>query len=170
MGKRHKSKSEGMKVRAPAAPEAALPALYERACSCAAKGQAEEARRIYTALAKDVPDRRVRALVCNDRAAQALLAGQREEALRGFREAVAMDSQCEVARFNLTFLEDELVAFPVDKFRAGNSHWCGTYVNGPTAAEKPPRSDARTPTTWRHPWTRLGYAPCARTNRRNCAA
>jgi glycosyltransferase involved in cell wall biosynthesis len=118
MGKVGKSKSGGMKVRAPAATGAALPALYERACSYAARSQTEEAGRVYAALGKDVPDRRLQALVCNDRAALALLAGQRGEALRGFREAVVTDPRCEVAWFNLTFLEDEVTESAAEGYEA----------------------------------------------------
>jgi hypothetical protein len=41
-------------------------------------------------------------------AALAALAGDREEALQRFHEALALDPLCAVARFNLTLLEDEL--------------------------------------------------------------
>jgi hypothetical protein len=69
-------------------------------------------------LAKDLPDRRVKKLVCNDRATLAALAEDPERAQQGFREALSPDPQCEVARFNLTFLEDEP---PKTDFEAGES-------------------------------------------------
>jgi hypothetical protein len=89
-------------------PGVGIQALYERASRCAAEGQTEEARRIYSTLAKDISDRRLRALVCNDQATLAALAGDRPAALEGLRQALAIDPQCEPARFNLTLLEDEL--------------------------------------------------------------
>jgi glycosyltransferase involved in cell wall biosynthesis len=109
MSKRRKRpKPTKAQVPAPAAPPHGIPALYERARSCAVAGDMDEARRIYAALATDLPDRRLKALVCSDRAALAAVAGERDAALQGFRDALAIDPECAVARFNLTFLEDEL--------------------------------------------------------------
>ncbi|HKI32092.1 MAG TPA: glycosyltransferase family 4 protein [Gemmataceae bacterium] len=106
--RRKKPKPQKRRPAAPPKPEAGLQALYESASRAATEGHLEEARRIYGALAKDVPDRHLKALVCNDQATLATLVSDRESALQGFRQALAIDPQCEVARFNLTFLEDEL--------------------------------------------------------------
>jgi glycosyltransferase involved in cell wall biosynthesis len=106
--RRRKPKTKPRQLPEPPQPDRALQAIYERATRCAADGQVDEARRIYGALATDLPDRRLQALVCNDQATLAALTGDRAAAVRGFREALAVDPQCAVARFNLTFLEDEL--------------------------------------------------------------
>jgi hypothetical protein len=117
--RRKKPKPTKAQVPVPAAPRDGIPALYERARSCAVAGEVDESRRIYAALATDVPDRRLRALVCSGRAALAVVAGERDAALQGSRDALAIDPRCKVTRFNLTFLEDELAeaaAEPRDTF------------------------------------------------------
>jgi tetratricopeptide (TPR) repeat protein len=113
--RRRKERTQKRKAQSPSAAGVGILALYERACGCASAGQTEEAQRIYGILAKDLPERRLSALVCNDRATLAALAGDCDAALRGFREALAIDPQCEVARFNLTFLEDELAEAAMDE-------------------------------------------------------
>jgi glycosyltransferase involved in cell wall biosynthesis len=108
MSKRgRKSKPQKRSGRATPSPDAGAQVLYEHASRCAFQGQTNEAERIYDTLAKDVPDRRMRALVCNDQGALAALSNRRQAALEGFRSALAIDPLCAPARFNLTLLEDE---------------------------------------------------------------
>jgi glycosyltransferase involved in cell wall biosynthesis len=106
--RRKKSKSRKRQDKTQAKPELGIQVLYERASRCAEGGQLNEARRIYESLASTVSERRLKALLRNDQATLAALAGDRTAALQGFWEALVIDSQCEPARFNLTLLGDEL--------------------------------------------------------------
>jgi glycosyltransferase involved in cell wall biosynthesis len=99
-------------------PQGVIPSLYGQARQAALAGRTEDAQRGYGALSEGVPDPRLQALVANDGAALAMLAGQREATLQGFRQALALDPQCEVARFNLTFLEDEQAEAGADATQA----------------------------------------------------
>jgi glycosyltransferase involved in cell wall biosynthesis len=110
--RRKKAKAAKGKTAAAPNPAAGVEMLYARASRYAADGHIEEARRICATLMKDVPDRRLRSLVCNDQATLAALAGDRQSALEGFRQALVIDPQCTVARFNLTILEDEFAEEP----------------------------------------------------------
>src|SRR5262245_22507927 len=105
---RKKRKGNERQAESPPPAKIGVETLYEQACRAAASGETSEARRIYAALAKDLPDPRLKAIVMNDQATLAVLAGDGDAALRLLREALAIDPQCQVARFNLTFLEDEL--------------------------------------------------------------
>jgi glycosyltransferase involved in cell wall biosynthesis len=106
--RRRKPKADKRKVERLPRPEVGVQTLYEEACRSAVKGETEAARRIYAVLAKDLPASRLKALVLNDQATLAVLAGDRDAALRLLHEALVIDPQCQVARFNLTLLEDEL--------------------------------------------------------------
>jgi glycosyltransferase involved in cell wall biosynthesis len=99
--------------------------LYERARECAARGRLDEALRIYGVLGPTVTPAALRALVSNDRAALAALAGDLPAALRGFCEALEADPRCEAARSNLALVEADLAPTA-----AGSGEGAG---NDPTA-------------------------------------
>jgi hypothetical protein len=113
--RRKKPKAEKRKGETKPRPAMGARTLYEQALRSAATGDPAEARRIYAALAKDLPDPRLKALVLNDQATLAVLAGDREAALRLLREALLIDPQSQVTRFNLSFLEDEITEVSVEQ-------------------------------------------------------
>jgi hypothetical protein len=102
-----KANSQKWKALSRVGTDVGIRALYEGACHYAAAGQTLEAQRIHTALAKDLPGRRSRALVRNDQAILAAVTDDPDAALQGLHEALTIDPQCEVARVNLTSLEDQ---------------------------------------------------------------
>jgi hypothetical protein len=79
---------------------------YNHARKLAYKGQQKQAQELYARLETAVSDNALRALVINDRAALAAVAGDSEQALEGFQAALALDEHCKPARQNLTLLED----------------------------------------------------------------
>jgi hypothetical protein len=78
---RKKAKTDRRKAGNPPRTELGIQTLYEHACRSAAMGESAEARRIYAALSKDLPESRLKALVLNDQATLAVLAGDRDAAL-----------------------------------------------------------------------------------------
>src|SRR5262249_33478586 len=76
--------------------------------------------RIYIALCAG-SDSRQKALVSSDLAAIAALVSDCETALEGFREALALDPQCQPASFNLTLLQDDLEDAAAGRKTSGSS-------------------------------------------------
>src|SRR5262245_55687577 len=82
---------------------------YELACRCVVEGEVEKAQRIYQRLKSDRSDRSLAALAHNDLATLGARNGDFLAAMEGFRQALAIDPQCQPAHFNLTLLENALV-------------------------------------------------------------
>jgi glycosyltransferase involved in cell wall biosynthesis len=80
---------------------------YCAARDLAARGDHDQARAALAFLDADGTARPLRALVRNDLAALAAIAGDRHTALAGFRTALELDPGCGVARANLVALEDQ---------------------------------------------------------------
>jgi hypothetical protein len=80
---------------------------YAAAAALAEAGDQTAARQAYEALERVAAGASYQAILCNDRAVLAVLAGNRQAALDQFREALAVDASCEPARLNLALLESE---------------------------------------------------------------
>lgn len=80
---------------------------YETARDLALSGNRAEARTALAALDADVPDAALRALVRNDLAVLATLAGDHTAAVAGLVKALELDPGCGVARANLVALSGE---------------------------------------------------------------
>ena len=86
-------------------PQVTREAKYRAACELALGGEHSAALRALGPLDSDTSPDRLRALVRNDLAALAALAGDRGAADAGFRAALALDPDCDPARANLAALE-----------------------------------------------------------------
>jgi glycosyltransferase involved in cell wall biosynthesis len=71
-----------------------------------------EAARLYQELAATASDSTTQALLNNDRAVLAALAGDTTTARRFLREALTLDERCTAARANLALLESDLLTSP----------------------------------------------------------
>jgi glycosyltransferase involved in cell wall biosynthesis len=94
--------------------------LFAQARACAVGGRLDEARRLYAELPQAVSDPPLRALLANDRAVLAALAGDVAAAQQAFHEALAADAQCEPARANLALLEADLACASAELGQAAN--------------------------------------------------
>jgi len=107
MTKRHGKRSRASRPASRA--RAMLPgreaAVYRKARQFVDCGRYAEARRCLEELRQESTSRRLRAAACNDLAALATLEGDLAQGREGFREALAIDGQCEPARTNLSALE-----------------------------------------------------------------
>jgi glycosyltransferase involved in cell wall biosynthesis len=114
--KKHQAKLQARraKAKAKARSETTFQQVYDRACRLAEDGQPLRARRDFEDVLSKAPDTRRRALLRNDLAALAALAGETDKARKGFQEALALDHQCEPARANLAFLDSDLAEVPVE--------------------------------------------------------
>jgi hypothetical protein len=81
---------------------------YQQARKLAESGQFEEAIRLYEEVKTSGPDPTLNALIHNDLAAIALMQGRTEEALEGWKRAMADDPECRAARLNHDMLLAEL--------------------------------------------------------------
>jgi hypothetical protein len=111
---------------------AQLPREYLVARRLAARGRYEKARRLYAGLESNAVEARLRALIGNDLAVLAAMAGELEAACRGLEVALAIDSGCQPSRLNLALLGAELGEAGTTAFPAG-----GAVTAGP-----PPPSSA----------------------------
>jgi hypothetical protein len=101
-----------------AAKQRSFQGQYDRAGRLAEQGQHLQARRLYEGLQAKAPDPRRRALVRNDLAALAAVAGDTEAARLGFQAALAIDAACALARENLALLEADRPTAPAEALAA----------------------------------------------------
>src|SRR5262249_24652411 len=78
------------------------------ACRLATDGRHDEARRRYEDLRQTAGDPHLQALIRNDLAVLAAVAGDATAAGQGFAGALALDASCEPARRNADFLHTSL--------------------------------------------------------------
>lgn len=81
---------------------------YRQACGLAEAGDYAKASALYEKLATKTKDAHLRALIKNDQGTLLALDGHAEAARQRFREALAIDPECEPARRNLAVLEADL--------------------------------------------------------------
>jgi glycosyltransferase involved in cell wall biosynthesis len=90
--------------------------LYERARKLALAGDHGEARRVYEQVELAASDVSLKALTRNDLAVLAAVTGDVLLALQGLEAALALDEKCDLARQNLSLLQEEpLVTQPTIK-------------------------------------------------------
>jgi glycosyltransferase involved in cell wall biosynthesis len=87
--------------------EKPLKGRYDEARRLAQAGKLEEAVRIYDQLKTVADDPKLRALVENDLGAIAAMQGRAEDALEGWKRALAEDNDCQPARLNREMIEAE---------------------------------------------------------------
>ena len=87
--------------------EKPLKGRYDEARRLAQAGKLEEAIRIYDQLKTVAGEPRLRALVENDLGAIAAVQGRAEDALEGWKRALAEDHDCQPARLNREMIEAE---------------------------------------------------------------
>jgi glycosyltransferase involved in cell wall biosynthesis len=109
MRKRRKARSSKQQAAGPKEKRAEphrFDAILARASRLVERRQYREARRLYEDVLSMVPDVRLEALVRNDLAALAALAGETNVAREGFQRALELDKNCEPARANLALLSE----------------------------------------------------------------
>jgi hypothetical protein len=108
MSRKHK-KQEPAKQPSPVVipNEASLRHDYDRACKLAVDRRPKEARHLYEMLAGATGSVALKALIRNDLGTLAFLDGDFPAARQEFQSALELDRQCEPARTNLAFLEQE---------------------------------------------------------------
>jgi glycosyltransferase involved in cell wall biosynthesis len=108
----HKKRSKSSKTIAQTRTRrrAILQSEYDRACELAARGDCDAALKRYHALQKQASDPHLKALVINDIAALRAGRGELAAAKSGFELALAMDSDCQPARLNLSLVTVDSVA------------------------------------------------------------
>src|ERR1700731_1399248 len=136
--KRQRTKARQARAKREAGGANRFDRLYQHACCAAEKRQHREAKRLYEDVLPIAPDARREALVRNDLAALAALAGATDEARAGFERALALDKDCGPARTNLAMLNESIempsnsqpltVPSSPDPRKEGDTHESATRV------------------------------------------